>query len=93
MKELIKNFDTVLKTLILPKFDSVTDIDIMAGTITGDESEDYLPVFRVQVSYIIKNEIKNKEQMEIDRETRSLFNMMGFPEMAKLRIFFTKIIG
>jgi hypothetical protein len=89
MEGLIKNFETVINRLILPKFTSLRGIDIMAGTVT-DETQDYLPVFRVQIDYLTKNGIKNKEQREIEQETKSLFKMIGFPETANLRVFFTE---
>lgn len=92
MEQLIRNFDSVLNRLILPKFPSIREIEILAGTITGDASEDYQTVFRVQVDYMIKEDIKNREQREIEQETSSLFKMMGFSESAKLRVFFTILI-
>jgi hypothetical protein len=93
MEELIRNFESVLNRLMLPKFPYITEIEILAGMITGDESEDYQTVFRVQVDYTIKDDIKNREQREIEQETISLFRMMGFSESASLRIFFTKVTG
>jgi hypothetical protein len=92
MEELIRNFETVINRLIMPRFPSLMDIDIMAGKVT-DETRDYIPVFRVQVDYTTKDYLKPKEQREIEQETRSLFKMMGFPETANLRVFFTKIEG
>lgn len=93
MEELIRNFESVLNRLMLPKFPSIAGIEILAGMITGDFSEDYQTVFRVQVDYTIKDNIKDREQREIEQETRSLFKMMGFPEDAKLRVFFTEEKG
>lgn len=90
MHDLIKYFETVLNRLILPKFPSLTEIEIMAATITGDEMQDYRPIFRVQVEYFTKNDLKKLEQWEIEKETRSLFNLIGFPENADLRVFFSE---
>jgi hypothetical protein len=93
MEELIRNFESVLNRLMLPKFPSITEIEILAGTITGDETNDYQPIFRVQVDYVVNNTTKYREQREIEQETVSLFTMMGFPEEAKLRVFFTEEKG
>lgn len=93
MEEIIRNFESVLNRLMLPRFPYITEIEILAGTITGNESEDYQPIFRVQVDYVVNNTTKYREQREIEQETNSLFKMMGFPVEAKLRVFFSEEKG
>lgn len=72
MDNLLSAYEQVLRKLVLPMFPEISDVSVeRERAVTHD----------VRVTYYIIDRLDYSDSLKVEKETNSLFNMMGFNEV------------
>jgi hypothetical protein len=72
MDNVLSAYENVLKKLVLPMFPKISNVDVeYERAVTHD----------IKITYYINDILDYSESLKVEKETKALFDMMGFEKV------------